>query len=193
MKISAVYKITNTITGDFYVGSSKDVKERWIAHKCPSTWKKCPNNPMYLDMQKYGVEKFVFEILEEAEAGSLKVAEQQFIETLKPTYNNRNANGLDFERYKETHKKSQKEYQKSDKGKKSQKEYQKSDKGKKSQKKAANKYRSQLCSYNGENLTLNVLSSRFYRAGIAHPTTEAKKYLIKKESKNAIEFYDVYP
>ena len=177
MKISAVYKITNTITGDFYVGSSKDVKERWIAHKCPSTWKKCPNNPMYLDMQKYGVEKFVFEILEEAEAGSLKVAEQQFIETLKPTYNNRNANGLDFERYKETHKKSQKEYQKSDKGKKS-------------HKKACNKYNNQLCFYNGETLTLATLSKRFYKAGISHSTVEAKKYL---KNNNPIEFYDVYP
>ena len=28
MKICAVYKITNTITGDFYIGSSKDVKKR---------------------------------------------------------------------------------------------------------------------------------------------------------------------
>ena len=53
MKISAVYKITNTITGDFYVGSSKDVKRRWREHKSPSSWKKCPNNPMYLDFQKY--------------------------------------------------------------------------------------------------------------------------------------------
>ena len=27
-KISGVYKITNTVTGDFYIGSSKDVKDR---------------------------------------------------------------------------------------------------------------------------------------------------------------------
>ena len=27
-KICAIYKITNTITGDFYIGSSKDVKQR---------------------------------------------------------------------------------------------------------------------------------------------------------------------
>ena len=84
-KISAVYKITNTITGDFYIGSSKDVKRRWKEHKCQSTWKKCPNNPMYIDMQKYGVEKFDFEVIEEAEIGQLKEKEQKFIETLKPT------------------------------------------------------------------------------------------------------------
>lgn len=35
-KISAVYKIVNKVTGDFYIGSSKDVKRRWIQHKCPS-------------------------------------------------------------------------------------------------------------------------------------------------------------
>lgn len=27
MKICGVYKITNTVTNDFYIGSSKDVKE----------------------------------------------------------------------------------------------------------------------------------------------------------------------
>ena len=165
MKICGIYKITNTITGDFYIGSSKDVKQRWAAHKCPSRWKQCKNNQMYLDMRKYGVDKFVFEILVEVEPEELKVAEQQFIETLKPTYNDRNANGWDFERYKET----QKEYQK---------EYQKSEKYKESHKKADNKYQNQLCCYNGEVLTLCALSSRFYRAGISNPTVEAKKYLL---------------
>ena len=97
-KISAVYKITNTITGDFYIGSSKDVKQRWAAHKKPSTWNRYSNNQMYLDMRKYGVEKFVFEVLEVVEAGSLKEKEQYFIELLKPAYNDRNANGWDIER-----------------------------------------------------------------------------------------------
>ena len=38
----------------------------------------------------------------------------------------------------------------------------------------------QLCSCNGEVLTLNTLAKRFQRAGITHPTLEAKKYLIKE-------------
>ena len=54
-------------------------------------------------------------------------------------------------------------------------------------------YHNQLCYYNGETLTLNALAKRFYKAGIEHCVLEAKKYLIKKESKNAIEFYDIYP
>ena len=158
MKICAVYKITNTITGDFYIGSSKDVKRRWADHKKPSTWNDNPNNPMYLDMKKYGTDKFEFQVIAEVEEGSLKEAEQRFIEKLKPTYNSCNAKGRNIERYKEYHK-----------------EYNKSDKCKKAQ----NKYESRLCLYNGETLTLTALRKRFWRRGIPHPTLEAKKYLLQ--------------
>ena len=156
-KISGIYKITNTITGDFYIGSSKNIKKRWTNHKIPSTWNQYPNNPMYLDMQNYGVDKFEFQIIAEVEADKLKEAEQQFIEILKPTYNSNRANGLDIERYKQ--------YQKTDKCKEYQKEYQK-------------EYRNQLCCYNGETLSLDALSKRFKRQGIPHSTVEAKKYLL---------------
>ena len=182
MKICGVYKITNAITGDFYIGSSKNVRNRWANHKCQSTWKKCPNSPMYLDMQRYGVDKFVFEILEEVEEDSLKEKEQEFIEKLHPTYNNNYAKGFDTERRKEYNK----EYRKSDKYKEYHKEYQKSDK----YKEAKNKYQNQLCFYNGETITLNALITRFWRAGLSNPTQEAKKYL---KNNNPIEFYDVYP
>ena len=174
--ICAVYRIINTITGDFYIGSSKNVKSRWANHKCQSPWKRCPNNPMYIDMQKYGLDKFAFEILEEVEEGSLKEAEQEFIEQYKPTYNDRKAKGLDVERYNETHRKASKKYQKSEKGKESNR-----------------KYNNQLCYYNNETLTLCALRTRFRRKGIDHPTIEAKKYIIKKETETPIEFYDVFP
>ena len=159
MKISAVYKITNTVTNDFYIGSSKDVTQRLAVHRCKSTWNKCPNNQMYLDMRKYGTDKFDFQVIAEVEEGKLKEVEQQFIETLKPTYNQMNANGKDIERYKEN----QKEYEKSDKGKETR-----------------NKYNNQLCCYNGETLTLRALYKRFWRQGIDHPNIEAKKYLLVK-------------
>ena len=165
MKISAVYKITNTITGDFYIGSSKDLKNRWACHKSKSTWKKCPNNQMYQDFQKYGIDKFEFQILEEVEIDSLKEKEQQFIENLKPTYNSNNAKGWDIERRKKYRKEYDKEYNK---------EYRKSDKYKKYKK----EYDNQQCLYNGQTITLGVLRKRFERRGIPHPTIEAKKYLI---------------
>ena len=165
-KISAVYKITNTITGDFYIGSSKNIEKRWTSHKATSTWNERPNNPMYQDMKKYGVNKFEFQILEEVEIDRLKEKEQQFIETLKPTYNSNNAKGLDTERRK----KYRKEYNKSDKCK----EYNKSERRKKYRK----EYDNQLCFYNGETLTLCALRKRFCRRGVTHPAIEAKKYLV---------------
>lgn len=167
MKISAVYKITNTATNDFYIGSSKNVKKRWWQHKCSSEWKKHPNSPLYQDMQKYGVDKFDFQILENVKPEQLKESEQQLIEKLQPTYNNRRANGLDIERNKKCWKKCTKKYQQSDKGKET-------------NKKCSRKYHSQLCSYSGETLTLNALSQRFSKAEIEHPTLEAKKYLLYK-------------
>ena len=147
-KICIVYKFTNTVTGDFYIGSRKNVKQSLANHKYQSVWISIPNDQMYQDIQKYGIDKFELEILEEVEAEELKETEQKFIETLKPTYNNYRANGWDIERRKEYNKEYIKEYN------------------------------NQLCSYNGKTLTLCALSMRFQRSGIAHPAIEAKKYII---------------
>ena len=169
-KIIGVYIIINTVTKDFYIGSSKNVKLRWMQHKRHSVWKKYPNSQLYKDMKKFGVDKFELQLLEEVEPDSLKEIEQQFIEKLKPTYNNRNANGWNFEKKK----KYDKEYRKTDKYK----EYEKSDKRKKQIKENNKQYYNQLCYYNGQTLTLSALSQRFRKHGIPHPTTEAKKYLV---------------
>ena len=158
MKICGIYKITNTITGDFYIGSSKDVKRRWAQHKQQSVWKNNPNSPLYQDMQKFGVDNFAFEVIEEVEENFLKEKEQKFIETLNPIYNNNRAKGLDIERRKE---------------------YKESAKYKESHRKSNNKYDNQLCFYNDETLTLNALRMRFKSQGIPHPTEEAKKYLLQ--------------
>ena len=157
-KIIGVYKITNTATNDSYIGSSKDVRSRWAVHKCKSTWKNYPNKQLYKDMMKYGVDKFELQILAEVEPEYLKEAEQKFIETLKPAYNNRNANGLNIERKKEY----QKEYKQNNE---KCKEYQK-------------KYDNQPCLYNGEVLTFATLASRFRKSGVEHSKIEAKKYIL---------------
>lgn len=185
MKIIGVYKITNTITGDFYIGSSKDVRQRYAHHKIPSTWKNYPNNPMYLDMKKYGVDKFEFQILEEAEIAHLKEKEQQFIETLKPTYNNRRANGLDIERNKEWHKERYNKHKEEILEQK--KQYYESHKEQIKQYRESHKeeilkqkkqYNNKLCFFNGKHITLNTLAMRFRRAGVEHPVIEARKYLV---------------
>ena len=191
-KISAVYKIVNTVTGDFYIGSSRDVKARWAAHKSPSRWKRYPNSQLYQDMKTYGVDKFRFQILAPVMPEYLKQVEQELIKMLKPSYNDRNAKGLNVEREKETIKKyqqsekckeSQKKYYRTEKGKevlkKSRNKYFQTEKGKEALRKYQKKYYSRLCEYNGETLTLKALISRFLKRGIAHPTQEARKYLKK--------------
>lgn len=164
-KIIGVYKIVNTVTGDFYIGSSIDIKKRWKDHKVPSTRKNRPNMLLYKAMQEYGLECFSFEILEEVEPERLRQEEQRLIDMLSPTYNDRNSKGWNVERRKNSSIKSNKKYRQSDKGREV-------------HRKASNKYYSRLCSYNGETLTLGALIKRFRKDGIPHSTQEAKKYLV---------------
>ena len=198
MKIVGVYKITNNITGDFYVGSSNDVKRRWATHKCPSMWKKYPNIKLYKAMAKYGLGNFIFEVLEET--ADLHNREQYWIEQLKPTYNDRYAKGYNIERCKETTRRCCKEWHKANKEyyeihrdkelAKSKayrqahrdeclarsKDWHKANRDKQLAKYKA--YKNRLCLYEGETLTLGALSARFTRQGIPHATIEAKKYLL---------------
>lgn len=97
-KIYIIYKLTNTITGDFYIGSRNNIKNSLAKHKYQSVWISIPNDQLYQDIQKYGIDKFEFQVLAEVEADELKEMEQQFIEKLQPTYNQMNSNGLDNER-----------------------------------------------------------------------------------------------
>lgn len=166
-KISAVYQIINTITNDRYVGSSVDVKRRWMQHNCKCFWKQCPNKKLYQDMQKYGPENFRFQILASVMPEHLKQVEQEFIDMLNPTYNVIYAKGNNPE--------SNKKYEQSDKGRETRRKYNQSERRKEVDK----KYSSQPCLYNGEILRLRTLSMRFRRAGIKHATLEAKKYIIK--------------
>jgi group I intron endonuclease len=172
-KISGVYKITNTITGDFYIGSSKNIKRRWITHKCPSHWARYSNSKLYQDMNQYGLNNFTFEILEETVG--LKEREQYWIDQLGPTYNNYRATGRDIDRYKETSRKVTKEWSESHHNESLArcKEY------RESHREEIQAKSNKLCLYNGETLKLKALSQRLYRQGIVHTWLEAKKYIIK--------------
>ena len=86
MKISGVYKITNKITGDFYIGSSKNIERRWSTHKSPTRWKLRSGMKLYQAFIKYGLNNFTFDISEETT--DLDNVEQYYIEQLDPSYNN---------------------------------------------------------------------------------------------------------
>ena len=79
--IVCIYKITNTITGDFYIGQTIDFHERQIQHK------REPQPKMREDVEKYGWDAFKFEIVEECSRENLAERESYYIKLLKPQYN----------------------------------------------------------------------------------------------------------
>ena len=161
MKISGVYKITNNITGEFYIGSSKNIERRWSTHKSPSRWKLRSGMKLYQAFIKYGLNNFTFDIIEETT--DLHNREQYYIEQLNPSYNNNWAKGWNTERYIETHKRCHKAYHQANRDKELAK---------------MKDYNNRLCLYKGETLTLNALALRLRQQGIASPYKEAKKYLL---------------
>lgn len=163
MKIAGIYKVTNNITGDIYIGSSKNIEKRWATHKCLSMWKQHPNSKLYKDMASYGLDNFTIEVIEKTT--DLHNREQYYIEQLKPAYNDRHADGHNIERCKETTRRCTKEWYKVNRNERLAK---------------SKAYCSRLCLYEGETLTLNALSKRLRKQGIPHPTLKAKEYLIER-------------
>ena len=154
MKTSGVYEIVNTITGDFYIGSSVDLKRRKKEHFEKNTWRKEPNKPLYKYMQQYGKENFLFKTIWLCVPEELKKYEQLAIDKYNPKYNVCAAyTGMSKEEYNKQYNKEHAD--------------------------SIKQYRNQQCLYENEILTLCALSARFARQGIEHPTQEAKKYLIK--------------
>lgn len=63
MKIIGLYKITNQITGQVYIGLSKDCKGRLSKHKSDLTWNRHRNAHLQSSWNKYGSEHFTLEVL----------------------------------------------------------------------------------------------------------------------------------
>ena len=184
---SGVYKITNIITGELYIGSSKDIESRYASHRSLSAHKRHPNSKLYKDMSKYGRDNFTIEVIEETD--NLKEREQYWIEYLKPSYNNNRAQGWDIERFRlyrrkyyEIHRDEQLAHSKAyrqihrDECLARNKDWHKANRDEQLAKYKA--YNNRLCLYNGETLTLNALALRLRKQGIASPYKEAKKYLL---------------
>lgn len=77
---SGIYKITNQITGLYYIGQSTDIAERWKKHaKCGLGIDTPASNKLYRDMLDYGLENFTFEILEKCKAADLDSREKFYI------------------------------------------------------------------------------------------------------------------
>lgn len=63
---TGVYTITNLITGKIYVGCARDeIRKRWYRHKYYFRKGNHPNKLLRRDVEKYGIDSMLFEVLEE--------------------------------------------------------------------------------------------------------------------------------
>lgn len=66
-KTSGIYTITNTVDGKMYVGCSVNIRARINKHKTELQCKTHENLHLLRAVEKYGIDKFLFEVLEECE------------------------------------------------------------------------------------------------------------------------------
>ena len=79
-----IYKITNLINGKVYIGQSVDIKKRWQRHKRLSQIKnKDYEKYLYRAFRKYGLENFIFEVIEECPREALNEKECYYIQLYK--------------------------------------------------------------------------------------------------------------
>ena len=78
--IIGIYKITNLVTKQSYIGQSVDVASRWKQHiKCGLGIDASHTNMLYNSMQKYGVWNFAFELIEQCSKEQLNEREKFYI------------------------------------------------------------------------------------------------------------------
>lgn len=88
-RTSGIYKIICTANGKIYVGSAKNLRERWRGHQ--KVLRKGSHHSIHLQnaWNKYGENSFIFEVIELVMPWSRIDREQYWLDKLKP-YNRRN-------------------------------------------------------------------------------------------------------
>ena len=86
-----IYKITNILNGKSYIGKTlKSIEERFQEHIRDSQKSRCEKRPLYDTMNKYGIENFKVEQIEECDDNIVNEREVYWIEhfgTFKNGYN----------------------------------------------------------------------------------------------------------
>ena len=86
---TGIYKITNTKTNKFYIGSSINIENRWRQHKYSLRNNKSSNKYFQNSWNLHGEIYFLFEIIEICPKDKIIILsrEQFYIDTLQPLYN----------------------------------------------------------------------------------------------------------
>lgn len=79
--VCGIYKITNQLTGQIYIGQSVNIADRFKQHiKCGLGIDASSTNKLYNNMQEYGVWHFTFELLQKCLRDKLNEKERFWIE-----------------------------------------------------------------------------------------------------------------
>ena len=79
--VTGIYKITNQLTGQSYIGQARDVASRWKEHaKCGLDIDRPAGNKLYQSMIEDGLQNFSWELLEECTPIELNEKEKNYIE-----------------------------------------------------------------------------------------------------------------
>lgn len=84
---SGIYKIVNIKNNKIYIGSSKNIENRWKEHTTSLRRNKHINCILQRAWNKYGEDSFEFQTLENCSQEQLFEREQYYIDELKPEYN----------------------------------------------------------------------------------------------------------
>ena len=85
--VTGMYKITNQVTKECYIGQSVDISKRWKDHaKCGLGIDTPAGNKLYKAMQTYGIWNFSWEVLEQCSKDLLDKKEKYYID-LYDSYN----------------------------------------------------------------------------------------------------------
>ena len=87
-----IYKITNQINGKLYIGKTlESIEHRWKQHISDSKKENIKNRPLYSAFNKYGIENFTIEPIEECEVKDIDERERYWIEYFNSFENGYNA------------------------------------------------------------------------------------------------------
>lgn len=83
-----IYKITNKINGKCYIGQSTDINDRWIKHRSRPFQINDGSYDTYLyrSIRKYGLDNFIFEVIEECSCDELNEREIFYIDFYNSHY-----------------------------------------------------------------------------------------------------------
>lgn len=87
-----IYCISNSINDKVYIGKTvKSIEERYKEHIHDSKKRRMEKRPLYSAMNKYGIENFHVNLVEEVELNELENREQYWIKYFKSYHNGYNA------------------------------------------------------------------------------------------------------